>query len=136
MLSDLNGVDMYCFVLTAHDTAGLQNDYSNEVCFSGDARSEDPAIFDIWPRTVEPNTEVVLFGSGFGEIQRDGVVHIGSKDFGPGHQRLKFRSDTIVENRIPFGNKECEWWKGKDLKGRNVWVTVGRLDSNRLKTEF
>lgn len=133
-LTDLNEVATYYFVVTAYDTAGLESDYSNEVCFSGDAGFEEsPAISDIWPLEAEPNTEVVIFGSGFGNTQQDGVVHIGAKDFGPGHPRLEFWSDAIIEIKIPFEAKECEWWEGEDLKKRKVWVTVGGLDSNVLK---
>jgi hypothetical protein len=133
-LTDLNEVATHYFVVTAYDTAGLESDYSNEVCFSGDAGFEkSPAISDIWPLEAEPNTEVVIFGSGFGNTQQDGVVHIGSKDFGPGDPSLEFWSDAIIEIKIPFGARECEWWGGEDLKGRKVWVTVGGLDSNMLK---
>ncbi|MBW2195117.1 MAG: fibronectin type III domain-containing protein [Deltaproteobacteria bacterium] len=134
-LSDLNEAKNYYFVVTAYDAEGNGSAYSNEVCFNCADLDGPPAISDVWPFETEPRTKVVLFGSGFGNRQLDSVVHIGPKSFDLGHSRVKFWSDTIIEIKIPFGNKGCEWWKGKDLKEQKVWATVGGMQSNEKTLE-
>jgi beta propeller repeat protein len=76
----------------------------------------------------EPGRIVRIIGQAFGQSQGDSVVHIGPKEFGPGHRRIIYWSDTKVRVRLP--KYRCNWFKGKDFRRVKVWLTVGGVDSN------
>jgi hypothetical protein len=131
-ISDLDGTQVYYFVVTAFDTECNESDYSNEVSFNCGGQPDYPTISDMWPLKAEPRTRVILFGSGFGDTQQDSVVNIGRTQFDLDHGKLEFWSDAIIEITIPFGLKECEWFIDGDgtYREQNVWVTVDGVDSN------
>jgi len=72
-ISDLDETEAYYFVVTAYDTEWNESDYSNEVCFNCGEQSDYPTISHIWPLEAEPLTRAILFGSGFGDTQQDGI---------------------------------------------------------------
>jgi len=74
---------------------------------------------------------VRIVGTGFGETQGDGVVHIGKRTYGVDSPRIKLWTDTKVRIRLP--RFACKWFKGKDFKRAKVWVTVNEVDSNLKK---
>ena len=131
-LTGLSNTETYCCVVTAHDTAGNESDYSNEICLNCEEQYQFPTISDIWPLEAEPRTRIILFGFGFCDTQKDSVVNIGRKQFDQDHAKLEFWSDAIIEITIPFGLKECEWFIDGDgtYREKNVWVTVDGVDSN------
>ncbi len=82
----------------------------------------------------EPGKIIRIIGSGFGATQGDSVVRIGPKVFGPGHTRIKLWTDTKIKIRLP--KWKCTWFKGNDFRRRNIWVTVGGVDSNKKRRKI
>jgi hypothetical protein len=88
-------------------------------------------IDKVKPRRCYPGQIIRIIGSGFGQLQGESHVHIGPKVYGPGHTKIKLWTGTEIKVELP--NYNCEWFKGNDYKGRNIWVTVGGTDSNKKR---
>ncbi len=94
-----------------------------------------PIIDKVKPRCVAPGEKIRILGTGFGDVQDDSVVHIGRKSYDSTSPRVKLWTDTKIRIKIPFVNKDSEWFIHGDgeYRKRKVWVTVGGQDSNRKR---
>jgi hypothetical protein len=103
--------------------------------YESDARSpvfSVPVVHELIPCCTDPGHVVRMIGSGFGHTQGDSVLHVGQKIFDSTSSRIKFWSETKIRFRLPFLKKPCSWFKQSDgtYRKREVWVTVGGVDSN------
>jgi hypothetical protein len=92
-----------------------------------------PVIEKIGNRKCYPGERIRIIGSGFGEIQGDSVVHLNNLTYGPGHNRIRSWSDTMIRLKVPYNSKPCAWYTHGDgqYRRRSVWVTVDGVDSNK-----
>ncbi len=86
----------------------------------------------------EPGTILRIFGTGFGEPDENSVLHINRMTFDSTNttsNRIKTWTDTKIRVKLPFVNKDCDWYVhgNSTCRKRKVWVTVGGADSN-IKT--
>jgi len=83
----------------------------------------------------EPGTILRIFGNGFGDTQGDSVVHFNKMTLDSTSNRIKTWTDTKISVKLPFVNKDCNWYVhgNSTCRKRKVWVTVGGADSN-IKT--
>jgi hypothetical protein len=88
-----------------------------------------PIIYKLTPKSCEPANIIKIIGYNFGNIQGDSIIHIGNKTFDSNSSRIKLWSDTKLKVRIP--KYKCEWFNGENLRKRQIWVTVGDIDSNK-----
>jgi hypothetical protein len=86
---------------------------------------------------------VRIIGKGFGNGSGGGeysIVHIGPKQFEFGStNRIKRWEDTKIKVKIPkkkYTKNSCAWFNGEDYRKVKVWVTVGGVDSNKLKLKL
>jgi hypothetical protein len=87
-------------------------------------------------RSMEPGNRLRIIGKGFGSGD-DSLVHIGPKEYEYGSStRIKLWTDTKIKVKIPankYTKNDCAWFKGQDYRKVRVWVTVGGVNSNKLK---
>jgi hypothetical protein len=133
--------ETYCFVARAYDVYGYESQDSVEVCY-------DPEMIErLKPWSSEPAQPIKIIGKGFGDgvvgagtpSETNSVVHVGAKEFEYGHPRIKLWTDTKIELRIPgkkYLKNSCQWFKGKEFRAVDVWVTVGSLTSNKKQLEI
>jgi probable HAF family extracellular repeat protein len=92
-----------------------------------------PVIEKIGNRMCYPGERIRIIGTGFGDTQGDSVVHLNNLAYGPGHNRIRSWSDTMIRLKVPYNNKPCEWYTHGEgeYRRRSVWVTVDGVDSNK-----
>ena len=96
-----------------------------------------PVIDKIRPRPCPPGETIRILGSGFGDGSGNSAVHIGPKTYYSDNPRIKLWTHTKIKVKIPFENKECDWFIHGDgeYRKRKVWVTVDQVgnlvDSNK-----
>lgn len=102
--------------------------YGSSVSIIDEYGSSVPIIDKPRPRSPYPGEILTITGQGFGNSQGNSQVHIGPRTI----KRVVLWSDTRIRVRIPFGKKQCSWFKHGDgqCRRRRVWVTVGMEDSN------
>jgi len=89
-----------------------------------------PVIYYLYPSTAPASrpgapSKVVIKGFNFGETQGSSQFHIGGRTWYEGHPKIKFWSDHKIKFKIPL-------YKAPFLKYKEVWVTVGGIDSNKV----
>ncbi len=90
-----------------------------------------PYIESIKGPSREPGTKIAIKGQNFGPSQGSSTLHIGNKTLDATSPRIKLWSDTKIKVKLP--KYQCEWFKGKERRGRKIWVTVEGVDSNVSK---
>jgi|GEM_PF-4061879 len=94
------------------------------------AKSEGAPLIDrLEPDSCEPRQIIKIIGSGFGNVQGDGLVHIGKKTFDSTSRKIKSWSDMKIEFKVP--KYKATWFDGEAYKCKKVWVTVEHTDSNK-----
>jgi hypothetical protein len=85
----------------------------------------------------EPGTLLNILGKNFGHGSEGSTVHIASKQYDPGHPRVKLWTDTKIRIKLPYKNNGCDWFKQgvapDNYRKRKLWVTVQGVDSNIKK---
>lgn len=81
----------------------------------------------------DPGTILRIFGTNFGDTQGDGVLHINKLTLDSTSKRIKTWTDNKIRVKLPFVNKDCDWYVhgNSTCRRRKVWVTVDGLDSNK-----
>jgi hypothetical protein len=122
-------------------------DHLDGICFT--QAYEQPNCREwVWierlkPRSVEPGNAVRMIGEGFGFGGSPGnysVVHLGPKEYEfNSTNKIKIWTDEKIKVKIPkkkYTKNNCAWFKGEDYRKVKVWVTVGGVDSNKLKLKI
>lgn len=60
-----------------------------------------------------------------GETQGASALHIGGKTWYEGHRKIKVWQDNKIKFKVPA-------YTGNFPKYKDVWVTVGGIDSNKV----
>lgn len=81
------------------------------------------------PNVANPGDVIKIFGSGFGSMQGDSILHIGDETFDQNSSNIQLWSDCKLEFMV--SEHECNWWGLQDYREEDVWVTVNDEDSNK-----
>jgi hypothetical protein len=81
------------------------------------------------PNVANPGDVIKIFGSGFGSMQGDSILHIGDETFDQNSSNIQLWSDCKLEFMV--SEHECNWWGLRDYREEDVWVTVNDEDSNK-----
>lgn len=131
-ITGLSDKQIYYFVITAVYASGAESRYSEQTCL------QCVEIDSLWPDQSFPGDIVRIFGSGFGSEQRDSLIFIDRKVFGPGHRKIILWTDTEIRVKLP--SRKCRWFKNRDLKMQKIGITVDRgtyfLDSKEVWLEI
>lgn len=82
-LTGLSNTETYCCVVTTHDTAGNESDYSNEICFNCEGRYEFPKTSEA-PMPCYTVNKMMAKDKIAYRAELDKIKIMGSLDFGPG----------------------------------------------------
>jgi hypothetical protein len=92
-----------------------------------------PTIRKLKPKAVRPGMTLKILGNNFGDVQGGSLLHIGKATYDETSSKIKGWSNTKIKFRVP--KFKTKWFRGKDFRRKDVWVTVNNIVSNakRLK---
>jgi hypothetical protein len=134
-ITGLSVAQTYYFAVTAVYDSGAESHYVEQMCWNSKETCWNcPTIVELLPDQCDPGGVVSISGSAFGWEQRESLVSVGRKVFGPGHRKIILWTDTEIRIKLP--SYKCRWFKNSDLKMQKIWVTVDRdrdfQDSNEV----
>ena len=86
-------------------------------------------ICTLEPNVANPGDVIKIFGSGFGSMQGDSILHIGDETFDQNSSNVQLWSDCKIEFMV--SEHECGWYGFQEYREEDVWVTVNDEDSNK-----
>jgi hypothetical protein len=132
----LDGNPRYMDDPNTDDTGRGKSPFVDMGAYEASGQEGPTTVLDLLtPKKALPRKKMSLLGRGFGETQGTSLVHINGHTFDSDSSKIKLWSATEIQIKIPFRNKDCNWYTdgGGAYRKRKVWVTVGGIDSNKKR---